>query len=221
MQINAECDLKIRDVPDGRELDNVFVVCGNDVPAMPKDLMDDEEDPSKTMTVCHCQEINDNVFNQFSDLRLLSLTKMNLNSFNFSLVANNPRLRTLILDHNPIDNLFNDAQITLENLSLRNTSLRMMPDATLDIMKHLKVLNISGEYFHASHQEVCSKFGSLEMFNGRRCNRAMYRIPPKELLQQRSDDDSSGHQWKPVSCVLRIKNTLISVYHKQIQIENL
>lgn len=198
----------MRDVPGGRHLLNVFV-SGNGEPPFLLHLQPIDRDPKKTMIVIYCKNLLDDDLTQFKNLRLLSLTTMNLTCFNLSLVANYPNLRTLILDHNPIGNLINDAQITLENLSLRNTSLRMIPDATLEITKHLKLLYVSGYYLKASPKDVCSKFVSLKEFNGEHCNRAMDRIPPMEFLQQRSDKDSSGHQWNPVSCVLYLLPILI------------
>lgn len=157
----------MHDVPGGRELLNVLV-CGKGEPQLPKHLQPLDRDPTKTMRVCCCKDFCDNVFHQFSDLRLLSLTQINLTRFDLSFIANNPRLETLILDNNPIEELISDAQISLETLSLKNTMLKSIPNTTLHIMKHLKYLYIDDN--SEDHIDPCEELKSLEAFNEKPCS---------------------------------------------------
>lgn len=184
----------MRDVPGGRELLNV-VVCGKSdfTTSLPKHLQPLDKDPTKTMKVCCCNEFRDNIFDQFSDLRLLAMTQINLTRFDLSFIANNPRLETLILDNNPIEELVSDAQISLETLSLNNTMLKSIPNTTLHIMRRLKHLYITGDYIDSSKNvRVCKELSSLESYNGEYCRENVKsRSQSGETLRGSSGNSSS------------------------------
>lgn len=108
-------------------------------------------------------------FKKYTELGRLQLSHLDLDKFDLAKLANNVRLSCLNLDNNPIATFENDAQITLTDLSLMNTSLIALPDPSLHITKHLETLNFTSKFIQISRKEACETYKKLLKFNGVPC----------------------------------------------------
>ncbi|XP_065165403.1 leucine-rich repeat-containing protein egg-6-like isoform X1 [Atheta coriaria] len=157
---------------------------------------------------CNLNRVEDlDHFYCYLELEKIVLIDLKLTKFNLLFVSNNPRLRTLILDDNPIESLENDAEITLEHLSMKNTSLTNLPNSSLKIFQHLKTLNITGRNFKDTHDKVCIKLEHLEMFNGVPCHPTLTPTDQTILIEvpegnPEKRQNSLGTKLRPMSIMI-------------------